>query len=84
MYKYDFIVDVYIRNVLQCCFVLYCMSEDLLSAWNRSSLRFGYKSRLGNPIKFMLSEFEGEQRIGLSAISQVLGLITIITSQRAV
>lgn len=47
-----------------------------------SSLYFGYKLRLGNPIKFMLSEVEGEQRIGLS-ISQVLGLITIITSQRA-
>lgn len=59
------------------------MSEDLLSAWNRSSLHFGYKLRLGNPIKFMLSEVEGEQRIGLS-VSQVLELITIITSQRAV
>lgn len=46
-------------------------------------LAINYQLRLGNPIKFMLSEVEGEQRIGLS-ISQVLELTTIITSQRAV
>ncbi|XP_054265924.1 uncharacterized protein LOC128988558 [Macrosteles quadrilineatus] len=45
-----------------------CMPEDLLRAWQRSPLKVGTdpQERLNNLMKFMLSEVEGEQRIGLA------------------
>lgn len=48
-----------------------CMPEDLLRAWQRSSFQVGgeAKSRLDSLMKFMLSEVEGEQRIGLAMSS---------------
>jgi len=56
-----------------CSSILYplvesCLPEDLLRAWQRSLGQAGNnpKDRLDNLIKFMLSEVEGEQRIGLA------------------
>lgn len=48
-----------------------CMPEDLLRAWQRSTLHTGDepKSRLENLMRFMRSEVEGEQRIGLAMSS---------------